>query len=118
MSSRRVPLFGGLLIAGLLWTAATLVAVGVAVGPAQRAACPAGSGQPAAVGVRLDVVPFGPTCTFPVADRVGAATGTFRVEGPDPVWGRALFAGSVTALVGAAGLMLARRGPTESPSIA
>ncbi|HPU39424.1 MAG TPA: hypothetical protein PLS63_07610 [Microthrixaceae bacterium] len=106
---RHLPIFGGLLLAGLAWMAATLVAVGFIVGPGTSLACPIPDGFRVPDRVELSVVPFGPRCTFQDRDTVGAVIGTSTVAPPAPIWGRALLAGGSVALVGLVGLMWIRR---------
>ena len=81
---RHLPIFGGLLLAGLAWMAATLVAVGFIVGPGTSLACPIPDGFRVPDRVELSVVPFGPRCTFQDRDTVGAVIGTSTVAVDDP----------------------------------
>lgn len=93
-------MFVGLVVAGLAWLLATVVAALIQVGPASDLACPGGGGFREAQSVELQVVPFGPVCRFDDAASISSTT-----WGPAPIWGRALLIGSVTATVGAAGLV-------------
>lgn len=112
---RGTAVYAGLLGAGLLWVTATVVAAVLAVGPVRSMACPSGGGFVHSDRVTLQVLPFGPTCRLEERDQVGAGLGTWVSVGPAPTWSRALLAGAVTALVGAAGLVLAPRRRGHSP---